>query len=259
MKKNNNISAKAAPANAEVKTTGVKNISAAKQRRKEAIARCRARRTRALLKQGLTPEQIEEVFKNDTRTILCLYTGEHTVEVGTRTVKCGKGKTKEIPNILHGRNAAEHTITEAKLDVLGFGPTYCWIKTTTDKVEEVSATLGPIGRLIVTKHERPAPEKKDKSPSNNNKNVAHAAKIARKKANAENAKKRIAKKSNRHKQRGTHARATNITTLQKRRLERAKKVGKALIKAEDKKAANKAKKTVKQRVGAKQGNLKLAA
>lgn len=179
----------------------VVSIEKKNQRRAEAEARCSARRTRALKGAGLSDEQIEQLIADENaRTILCIYYGSHTVNLGKQEVKTKKYNkkshkfeptkiTKEL--ILHGRAAAEYEVRQMNLDVLSFSPTSCVIKTTADKAEEIAETLRKkIGRCYITKHKRlpakeeaerlnPKPEQK-KSPTNNTREVRKAAKAKRK-------------------------------------------------------------------------------
>lgn len=186
-----------------ITNTGKNTLNSAAILRKEAKARMRARRTQKLLRLGLTDEQKEEILKDQNiRTILCLYYSSYTVENGTKEVRVGKkkdNKTEVVPNILHGRHAAEFTINKEiealnHVTVLKYGPTYCWIKLPVEDVEKVSEILKPIGRFSVTKHSLNESIKKvvpkedvEKKPSNNNKTVAAEAKARRKDENKKRA------------------------------------------------------------------------
>ena len=177
------------------------------QRRAEAEARCSARRTNKLKAAGVTDEQIEQLIADENaRTILCIYYGSYTVDLGEQEVEVKKRNketnsyepTKIVKNvILRGRAAAEHTIREKELDVITFASTYCFIKTTADKAEEIAKDLrATIGRCYITKHKRlPAKEeaerlnpkpKKEKKPTYN---TSERKKTAKAKRKAENTKK----------------------------------------------------------------------
>jgi hypothetical protein len=183
------------------------NIEEKNRRRAEAEARCSARRTKKLKAAGVTDEQLEQLIaEENARTILCMYYGSHTVDLGEQEVeikeynkekKCYE-PTKVKKNVtLRGRAAAEYTIREKELDVIVFGSTYCFIKTTADKAEEIAKDLrATIGRCYITKHEKlptkeaieklnPKP-KEEKKPTYNTSERKKAAKAKRK---AENIKK----------------------------------------------------------------------
>lgn len=201
MKKNKN----------KVPTGKTVSIEEVNKRRAEAEARCSARRTNKLIAAGATKEQIEQLItEENARTILCIYYGNHTVDLGEQEVevkKYNKEKrcyepTKVTKNvILRGRNAAEHTIREKGLEVIAFASTHCFIKTTADKAEEIANDLrATIGRCYVTKHERlpvketmeklnPKPEEK-KKPTYNTSERKKAAKARRKAANIKKAEMR---------------------------------------------------------------------
>jgi hypothetical protein len=183
------------------------SIEQEKQRRAEAEARCSARRTNKLKAAGATDEQIEQLIaEENARTILCMYYGSHTVDLGEQEVevkKYNKKKkcyelTKVKKNVtLRGRAAAEYTIREKKLDVIAFASTHCFIKTTADKAEEIANDLrAAIGRCYITKHEKlpakeaveklnPKPEEKKKPTCN----TSERKKAAKAKRNDENMKK----------------------------------------------------------------------
>lgn len=183
-------------------------IEVKNQRRAEAEARCSARRTNKLKKAGITDEQIEQLIaEENARTILCIYYGNYTVDLGEQEVEVkhyNKEKrcfepTKVKKNvILRGRAAAEHSIREKELDVIIFGSTYCFIKTTADKAEEIANDLrATIGRCYITKHKRlpvketveklnPKP-KEEKKPSFNTSERKKAAKAKRKEENIKKA------------------------------------------------------------------------
>lgn len=199
MKKNNKVSKK------------TKNIKKKNQRLAEAEARCSARRTKALKKEGATDAQIEQLItEENARTILCMYYGKHTVDLGEQEIeikKYNKEKNcyepvKVTKNVtLRGRAAAEYTIREKNLDVLVFRPTHCFIKTTADKAEEIAKDLhATIGRCYITKHKKlPAKEaveklnpkpKDEKKPTCNTSERKKAAKTKRKAENIKRAEMR---------------------------------------------------------------------
>ena len=116
---------------------------------REAKSRLRARRKMRLIRAGLTENDIKELEKNEhVRTILCLSYGTHTVQNGTR--KCKKDKKEiEVPNILHGTAAIVFTLKQHNIDVLTSGKQYVYVKTTDDKVDEISKIMSPMGRIYV--------------------------------------------------------------------------------------------------------------
>ena len=195
----------------KVPTGKTVTIEQRNQRRAEAEARCSARRTKRLKAAGATDEQIEQLAaEENARTILCMYYGSYTVDLGEQEVevkKYNKEKkcyepTKVKKNvILRGRAAAEYTIRKKELDVIVFASTYCFIKTTADKAEEIAKDLrATIGRCYITKHEKlpaeeaveklnPKPEEK-KKPTYNTSERKKAAKAKRKAENKQKAEMR---------------------------------------------------------------------
>ena len=195
--KNNNIPAKnAAPANAETKK----------------LAR-RQRRLRHLAKLGFSEEQIQEIFKDEAvRMVLCLYYTSFTMK-STRVKKVyHRGKDHKVTNVeekevevtLTGRQAAEMFLKENNIEAVKIGPTYCYIKTDVDHVDDITSKLKEIGRTSVTAPEPMSKEKLDKQkeeqrkterkankkPSNNTAEAKKAAKKARKDANKKAAEMR---------------------------------------------------------------------
>ena len=188
----------------KVPTGKTVNIEQRNKRLAEAEARCSARRTKKLKADGATDEQIEQLIADEnTRTILCMYYGKHTVDLGEQEVevkKYNKEKkcyepTKVKKNVtLRGRAAAEYTIRQKNLEVITFASTHCFIKTTADKAEEVANDLRTnIGRCYITKHKKlPAKEavksleekpKEEKKPTFNTSERKKAAKAKRKASN----------------------------------------------------------------------------
>lgn len=182
----------------------VKNTEMAKKRRAEAEARCMARITEKLIRSGATPEEVEELMtKDDLRSILCIYYGNHTVDIGEQetTKKKWNKETKKLEEvkvtkriILRGRQAAEYSIREKNLEVIAFANTHCFIKTNKENAEKIAEDLrATIGRCYITKHKRlPAKEtveniekspEKEKTPTNNTVSVRETAKKKRKKEN----------------------------------------------------------------------------
>lgn len=116
---------------------------------REAKSRLRARRKMRLIRAGLTENDIKELEKNEhIRTILCLSYGTHTVQNGTKKRKKDK-KEIEVPNILHGTAAIVFTLKQHNIDVLTSGKQYVYVKTTDDKVDEISKIMSPMGRIYV--------------------------------------------------------------------------------------------------------------
>jgi hypothetical protein len=189
------------------KTQNKEVIEKKNQRRAEAEARCSARRTNKLKAAGVTDEQIEQLIADENaRTILCIYYGNYTVDLGEQEVEVKKYNketnryepTKIVKNvILRGRAAAEHTIREKELDVITFGSTYCFIKTTADKAEDIAKDLrADIGRCYITKHQKltvkEAVEKLNPKPVEEKKptyNTSERKKAAKAKRKAENMKR----------------------------------------------------------------------
>lgn len=180
-------------------------------RREKAEALRRARRTNKLKNAGITDDQINQLMdEENARSILCVYYGTYTVDLGPQDVikKVWDKKTKKIVEvsrketvILRGREAAEHYITEKKYDVLLFKPTHCYIKATAENAEEIAEDLRKeIGRCSITKHDRltvkeviekfhPKTEQ-EKKPTNNTSEIKKAAKEKRKEANKKKAEMR---------------------------------------------------------------------
>lgn len=195
----------------KVPTGKTVTIEQRNQRRAEAEARCSARRTSKLKAAGVTDEQIEQLIADENaRTILCIYYGNYTVNLGKQEVEVKKYNketkkyeptkiTKEV--ILRGRDAAEYEIRNMGVEVLTYASTHCFIKTTADKAEEIAKTLREkIGRCYITKHKRlPAKEeaeklnpkpKKEKKPTYNTSERKKAAKAKRKAENMKRAEMR---------------------------------------------------------------------
>lgn len=195
MKKNTIPDKKSAPANKAAIKNSKRNM------RKEAEARSRARRTRSLLKLGLDQKDIEKIFEQeDNRFVLVLFYGSYTLEDGTKIKKVWnkalkKKEEKEVPNILHGSQAAMKYIENNKLNVMASSTNSAWILTDKDNVDSVSELLKVVGRISITKPEKRTYEtekarleKEKETPkthSNNTKEVAKAAKATRKASNIE--------------------------------------------------------------------------
>lgn len=180
------------------------SLETKKIRKEEHNERVIAQRMKRLKKAGITDEQIDELIKDEnTRTIMCLYYGNHTVDLGEKEVevKVFDKKTKKYNTVkrkqnvvLRGRAAAEHYIREKEYDVVVFEKTFCCIKTTADKAEEIAKDLREnIGRCSITKPKKltveevkekyhPKPEKKEQ-PTHNTNEAKKAAKARRKKSN----------------------------------------------------------------------------
>ena len=175
----------------------------------------RQRRYRRLAKLGFSEDQIQEIFKHEAnRMVLCLYYSSFKIEGVPRVKKHYKRDKKhhivevkeETVNVtLTGRQAAEKFLEDNKIkNIMKVGPTYCYIKTDADHVDELIETLKPLGRTSVTKPElmckeklekdkeaeRKAEHKANNKPSNNTEEVKKAAKKARKDKNKEAAEKR---------------------------------------------------------------------
>lgn len=175
--------------NIKLAQKGLRGVPGARSRRLDANVRCRERNTRRLLKEGLSKEQIEELFtEQKLRTVLCLYYGSFSIEDGTKIIKI-KGKEKEVPNILRGSKAAKHildkyTFEKDGIESLVISSNYCWLKTDADHIDKVMEITKPIGRILITKHERPVEKKeKNKKPTNNTEEKKKAAKNNRKQIN----------------------------------------------------------------------------
>jgi hypothetical protein len=175
-----------------------------RDKRKEAMSRTRQRRLKALIRAGLSEEEILKIFDHeDTRIILCLYYGSFTFEDGTikKTVRERNKQHKvigekeiEVPNVLHGRNAVEKFLEKNNITTICTGPTYCHIKTDKEHVDEIVKMLEPIGRTSITapeketkeslekkkNQERKTANKANKKPTNNTEEAKSAAKEARK-------------------------------------------------------------------------------
>ena len=210
LKKGNYTPGKANPAPAKKAENKVTNNHIARNVRKEAEARSRARRMRSMLKLGMSKEQIEEIFaQENNRMVLVLLNGNYTVQDGEREKKIRhrdkKTKTTSIevvkvPNILCGFAAAKKYADDNKLEFMSGSRNAIWIHTDKDHVDEVVEKLKVLGRTSVTKPElrnketektRIEEEKKTpKKPTNNTVEVRKAAKAARKQANIEKANMR---------------------------------------------------------------------
>ena len=190
-----------APAKEAEKTTNVvSNDHSARDARKEAEMRSRARRIRSLMKLKIPKDEINALFEEEkTRTVLCLYYTSFTIEDGVKkkhvrhrdkshkVISC---EEIEVPAILHGKEAVKEALKRANIEPLFLGPNYCWIKTTEDDLDTILKTLEPIGRTSVTKPkhltaedvaakkktERKAKEKANRKPSNNTTEAKKAAK-----------------------------------------------------------------------------------
>lgn len=193
------------------------------QRRTEAENRCIDRRTRKLTAElekiyGTSEDGAKKIdsiindlqTKENLRTILCIYYGTFTVDIGEQEVEVKRYNketnryelVKEKKNVvLHGRAAAEYYIKEKKLDVLYYAPTHCYIKATSDNAEEIAKDLRKeIGRCYITKHKKlPVKEeienlkekpKKEGKPSYNTSERKKAAKAKRKEENKKRAEMR---------------------------------------------------------------------
>ena len=133
---------------------------AASAENKKFINRCR--RIRRLAKLGFSEEKIQEIYKEENnRLVLCLYYTSFTKE-GTRVKKVYKRDEKhhvvdvtetEVKVTLTGRQAAEAFLEENEIKPIATGPTYCYIKTDVEHLDEVLEKLKQIGRTSVTKPE----------------------------------------------------------------------------------------------------------
>lgn len=178
--------------------------------RKEAEARSRARRMRSMMKSGMKPELIEEMFaQEENRMILVLLDGKYTVQDGMRTIKKYKRdkqhkvtsvEEKEVPNILRGWKAANKYVEDQKLHLMTGYSNAIWILSDKDHVDDAVEKLKVLGRVSITKPEphtydtektRIAKEKKTpKKPSNNTAEAKAAAKERRKANNTSKAEMR---------------------------------------------------------------------
>lgn len=208
--KTNIPATKAAPAknaektakNARIFVEGkTKTYKSSREEVKDAKAILRAVRIKRMLNAGITQEQIAEMESNEkVRTILCLSYGSYTVENGTRTKKVNvrdehhkvTGKKEiQVPNILRGTEAIEFTVKSNNMEVLAKGATYIYVKTDTDRVDEATKLMSPMGRLYVyTWHKKEESAVKKKKPTNNTKETKSTAKASRKKANINGAEMR---------------------------------------------------------------------
>lgn len=186
LKKGNNIPGNATPApakKAENKnaTPVASNNHPKRDLRKEIEARSRMRRIRSMFKQGMTQEQVEEIFaQENNRMVLVLLTGKYTVQDGTITKKINK-KEQQVPNILHGLKAAKKYISDNKLTLMSSSSKAVWVLTDKDSVDEVVEKLKVLGRTSVTKPEKKAEKKdKNKKPTRNTAEAKKNAKTARK-------------------------------------------------------------------------------
>lgn len=191
---------------AEKATNVASNNHYARDARKEAEMRSRARRIRSLMKLKIPKEEIDALFEEEkTRTVLCLYYTSFTIEDGVKKKriyhrdehhKVTSCEEVEIPAILRGKEAVKEALKRANIEPLFLGPNYCWIKTTKDDLDAILKVLEPIGRTSVTKPkrltaedvaakkkaERKAKEKANRKPSNNTAEAKKAAKAKRKDA-----------------------------------------------------------------------------
>lgn len=197
-----------APAKAENKATQVaSNNHSARDARKEAKMRSRARRIRSLMKLKIPKEKIDAMFEEEKiRTVLCLYYTSFTIENGVKKKRIHHRNEQhrivsveevEVPAILRGKEAVKEALKRANIEPLFLGPNYCWIKTTKDDLDSILKVLEPIGRTSVTKPEpvskervekeqkakMKAEQKKNRKPSNNTDEVKKAAKAKRKEEN----------------------------------------------------------------------------
>lgn len=142
-----------------MKQSNPKTYTSPKEIIRDAKARLRARRKMRLIRAGLTEKQIKELEENERiRTILCLSYGTYTVENGTKSKKVTKrdehhkpiGKEEiQVPNILHGTEAIAFTLEKNKFTVIARGAQYIYVKTTEDKIEEVTKLMNPMGRIYI--------------------------------------------------------------------------------------------------------------
>lgn len=246
--------------------------------------RLAARRKIRLLKAGMTEEEINKLINQEkARIITCLLYGTYTVDLGTRKIKRDK-KEVEVPNILREQRAVQYTLSENKVTILRAHNNYVIIKSNVDTVDKDLEILAPMGRAQVTKLEaKQESPKKVKKPTNNTKEVRAAAKKRRKALNIKRHESRKYYKlrkqedvktfgaTQRFIRRGKHGFSRskeNLTLADIKAQNRGKKVGKALIKAEEikatqsKKAVNNAKKkaaAVTKAKNKKEQELKMAA
>lgn len=190
--KKTNKPGNATPAPAKkAETKEVKNI--VRNKKKEYEARSRARRMRSMLKQGMKEEQIQEMFaQENNRMILVLLNGNYSVQDGVKDKKV-RHKDKDgnvsievvqVPNMLHGFNAAKKYIEDNGLHFMSGSSNSIWVLSDKDSVTNDVEKLKVLGRTSITKPEAKTEKKpKDKKPTNNTAEVKAAAKAARKKAN----------------------------------------------------------------------------
>ena len=130
----------------EIVKNVAKNLHVNRQLEKEAEARRRARRIRSMIRLGMSEKEILETFKDENvRMVRCLYYSSFII--------MDKEKT------LRGRHAVEKFLKDNKIETAGAGPTYCWIKTDKDHVDEIVELLKPVGRTSITKPEPMTAEK----------------------------------------------------------------------------------------------------
>ena len=197
-----------APAKAENEATKVASVNHyARDARKEATQRSRARRLRSLMKLGLSKDEIEKLLKKEEeRLVLCMYYTSFQLEKGVKKKTIYKRDSQhrvigteeiEVPNILRGREAVEEALKQANITPLRVGEVYCYVKTTKNDLDTILEALKPIGRTSVTKPEpiskesmekeqkakMKAEQKKNRKPSNNTDEVKKAAKAKRKEEN----------------------------------------------------------------------------
>lgn len=188
------ILGKATPAPAK-KAENKKEVTnhIARDKRNEAESRSRARRMRSMLKLGMKPELVQEMFADEqNRMILVLLNGQYTVQDGMRDKKVRHYdkatknvsiKVTQVPNILRGFDAAKKYVEDNKFHFMSGSPNSIWVLSDKDHVDSVVEKLKILGRTSVTKPEKKAEKKpKDKKPTNNTEEVKKAAKTARKAA-----------------------------------------------------------------------------
>jgi len=132
----------------------------------------RQSRLRALIRRGLSEEQITELNGNkDNRMVLCLYYTSFKLEGQTKIKKIyhrdkdhkvTSVEEKEIEVTLTGRQAAEKFLKNNNIEPIATGPTYCCVKTDINNVDNIVETLGTIGRSYVTSPEPQEAKQPDK-------------------------------------------------------------------------------------------------
>lgn len=190
-----------------------------------------------------------------TYMAFCLYSGNYTVNLGKKKITRGKKKTEiEVDNILRGSDAVRHLLTENKMTDGYIASTYCYIKVPSDKLDDYRIVLEQLGKVQISKYEpKPPAQKKEKKPTNNTDDVKKEAKQKRKEQNSLKTRANRGKGIGTNKKKTMHSRCKMLvngehkfpTTLEKRRVNRAKAIGKALLKKADmvsKKPVNIAKK-----------------